>query len=788
MANKIMRQLFLVLLASLALSTCANAQNAGVLNLARDGKASYVIALANDAIPAEKTAAEQLQKYLLKITGATFPILSETEVKASAPQILVGAGARVKVLLPTQDWQSLGRDGIVIKTAGNKLILAGGRPRGTLYAVFQFLEDVADCRWWTPTENTIPHKSTFSIAPQNVVYVPPFNYCEHYTTEVKDPVFATIMRENGHYQTQTAEWGGHYNILGFVHTFSQLLPPATYFKAHPEWYSDPDNGYKPCTAASKMPAPQATQLNLSDPAVLDELTRQALAWIKKNPDAGYISISQNDNVDGYCRDEDAVNLIKEEGSPAAPLIEFVNKVAARINQQYPDFQVETLAYYYSEEPPKTIRPAKNVIIRLAPITADFGHALNSKWNEKTRDNIVAWAKISHQLFLWNYVTNFRGTILPHPNFAGLADDLRFFSQHKVTGVFEQGDAYTNGVGDFPQLRTWLLGKLMWNPKLDQNQLIDEFLQGYYGAAAPYLRRYIDAVQQSFLRQNRTLSTFNSDFFFVTVDLANQSLRLFDQAKNAVRDDKVLLQRVERESISIRLARLYQFQSLQREALEQGKTLQGNPDPQLAMQQLIAEAESFGVKNYQEGISFASKIPWLLNINPSKIPLPEFAQKYAAQDVIDVQAGEFSLFGRTSGSSKSGSGELSNWEEDSKAAGGKVATIIGQTNQWAIQLPLGRFIEGNNSDHWHIYAYAKIKINAGETPKPNALRSGVYDAIGRKAVSDRSIPTRQFTDDEYQLIDLGEYPLNGGMFIWFAPLNDPGIEKIYINRVILIRQR
>src|SRR2546430_13600741 len=33
-------------------------------------------------------------------------------------------------------------EGIVMKTVGETLILAGGRPRGTLYAVDAFLEDV----------------------------------------------------------------------------------------------------------------------------------------------------------------------------------------------------------------------------------------------------------------------------------------------------------------------------------------------------------------------------------------------------------------------------------------------------------------------------------------------------------------------------------------------------------------------------------------------------------------------------------------------------------------------
>jgi hypothetical protein len=527
----------------------ASAQAA--ITLAKEHKAVAVITLASDAIPAERTAAVELQKYLQEVTGAEFALQTETQVPDDAPQVLVGDGPWVKSLLPNEDWAVLESDGIVIKTVGEKLILAGGRPRGTLYAVFEFLENEVGCRWWTPTENFIPKKTTLMVQPQNVTYKPPFHYREHFTRSVREsPKFATILRENGHFQTQSAEWGGHYNMLGFVHTFDKLLPLEKYFKEHPEWYTDPANGFLPCTPESKRPYGQHTEPDLSNPLVVDEVTKNALEWIAKNPQAGYISISQNDNRDNYCRCPRCAALTETEGSPAGPLLAFVNQVAERIHQEYPDFLVETLAYYYTEAPPKTIRPAKNVVIRLAPIDADFGHPLNSEWNAQTRERIQAWAKISPQLFIWNYASNFRANMLPHPNWDGLAKDLRFFADNKVTGVFEQGDDYTNGVGDFVQLRAWLMGKLMWNPNLDQDKLIDEFLAGYYGPAAPYLRQYLDLVQDYFLAQERALSTFNTDLFFFTPDAMNHSVTLFDQALGAVQGNELLTQRVQRERLSL----------------------------------------------------------------------------------------------------------------------------------------------------------------------------------------------------------------------------------------------
>jgi hypothetical protein len=749
------------------------------LTLAKNGQTTYTIALAADAVPAERTAAGQLQKYLQEVTGAAFPIESESDVQATAPQILVGTGRRAKALLPAQQWSDLGGDGIVVKTVGNNLILAGGRPRGSLYAVFQFLEDSVGCRWWTPTERKIPQRKTLEVKSQNVTYVSPFTYREHYTNSVRnDSVFATIMRENGHHQTQSVEFGGHYTILGFVHTFAELLPPKKYFAAHPEWYSDVDNDFKPCTAASKMPDDHGSDLCLSNTELQDELTKQALMWIEKNPDAGYISISQNDNPDNYCRDEEALKMIEAEGSPSAPLIKFVNIIAERIHQKYPNFLVETMAYQWSEKPPKTIRPAKNVIVRLAPIKSDFGHPVDSEWNKVTRDKVLGWSKISSQLFIWNYVTNFRANMLPHPNWDGLAKDLRFFAANKVTGVFEQGDAYTNGVGDFVQLRAWLMGKLMWNPNLDQNKLIDEFLQNYYGDAAPFLRQYIDLLQSSYLAQKRPLLTFNQDQSYFTLDVMNQSMELFDRAQQAVKDDKEISYRLRRERLSLELARLYQFNMLQREASRDKKKLLGDSDPLRAMQQFIATAQEYEVLHFSEGVRFEKQIPALTSMFSNPVDLPEFARKYLAHDVISIQPGTFYLYGK---------GKLSFLEPDPKDPANTVASIAGGINDWAIQVLLSQNLTSNSRDKWRIYAMTRADFKAGEAQEGTAFQSGVYDDVNAKFIASTDVPCAKLQGEGYEAIDLGAHELNGNMFIWFAPGKSSPVEKLYLDSIILVRE-
>src|SRR5439155_16220873 len=94
---------------------------------------------------------------------------------AKKANLLVGEHA-ARLVDHNFNTEGLGTDGVVIKTISNNLILAGGEPRGTLYAVYTFLEEQVGCHWWTAQASTIPHKPTLDVGTLDVRYVPPFEY------------------------------------------------------------------------------------------------------------------------------------------------------------------------------------------------------------------------------------------------------------------------------------------------------------------------------------------------------------------------------------------------------------------------------------------------------------------------------------------------------------------------------------------------------------------------------------------------------------------------------------
>lgn len=763
--------LCLAVLLTVAVSHAAN------LTLARDGSSDYVIALAADATPAESTAAQELQDHLQKVSGVKLPIVPETGVAGTTRQILVGAGPRVKQLLAGQDWAALGSDGIVIKTSGKNLILAGARPRGSLYAVYTFLEDSLGVRWWTPTENTIPQNKNLRVEPREVVYAPKIQTREGYYTDLmRDPLFAARLKVNGHHQKQGPELGGHSSILGFVHTFDLLLPPEKYFKDHPEWYADPSNGGKPCTAASAMPGSQRSQLILSNDEMRRELTKNALELIRTNPAAGMISISQNDN-DLRPTDDADLAIEKREGSPAGPFIEFVNKVAADIEKEFPGFLVETLAYKYTRTPPRTLRPRDNVVIRLCPMEANFSQPINSEANKAFRDEVLGWGKIAKRLYIWNYVTNFRNVILPHPNLRNLANDIRFFQDNNAIALFEQGDAYSNGTGDFVAMRVWVLSRLMWNPALNQRKLENEFLRGYYGAAAPHLRAYLDGIQAAFEKTRMPLSTFHTNYSYLTVDVLNDSLRHFRRAAAAVAKDPVLWSRVRRERLALDHAWILRYRPLQREVRQRKVKLDGPADLPSAIREFVKTAREYNVEQKAENQAFEPYAEQLLNMPTTPTPLPEFLRGKSEDDIIDGDEDQF-RFSRL--------GDTRTNIDDPGALNQRAVKIVTRPAPGAVRLYLDENESFLKQGVWRWYLLARIEKRPGATSN-FLITYGVEqpDNPAKKVTMTQNFD--QLADGKFHVLDLGARPLTPQTWFWVAGPSDESIESLVIDRIVMVRE-
>ena len=142
------------------------------LTIAREGKTPYVVVQADQATDSEKLAIRELTTFLGRVTGASFPVVKESAISKNVRGIYVGwtkymAANGIK-------GAKLGEEEWIIRSAGNNLILTGGRPRGTLYAVYDFLENQVGCHWLDRNTEIMPAKPTLMLPDLQIQGKPTF--------------------------------------------------------------------------------------------------------------------------------------------------------------------------------------------------------------------------------------------------------------------------------------------------------------------------------------------------------------------------------------------------------------------------------------------------------------------------------------------------------------------------------------------------------------------------------------------------------------------------------------
>ena len=526
-----LKWLSILLAVLLFVNGCKDVSRAAeLLTLAEAGEAKAVIVVAEDASETEKHAAAELAKFLGQISDAKFEIVAPPA--AGTPRLLVGPGA-AKLADGNFSTDGLGSDGVVIRSVGDDLILAGGHPRGILYAVYTLLEHFG-CRWWSSDVSSIPKRALLQTD-RNIDYryVPVLEYRESYWFDAFDGDWAVRNKCNGHAHRLDAKRGGKHIYEGFVHTFNRLIPPEKYFKDHPEWFSEIDGKrtYK------------RAQLCLTNEEMREELVKNLKERLRNNPAATIASVSQND-WQGNCQCSKCSAIEKEEGSPAGLMLRFVNAVAEDIEKEFPNVAISTLAYQYTRKPPKITKPRHNVIVRLCSIECSFCKPLSDERNKEFRDDIVGWSKICNRLYIWDYTTNFRHHIMPHPNLRVLGPNVKFFVENNVKGVFEQG-AYTTYGAEMAELRAWILAKLLWEPTRDGQELIDEFIAGYYGHAGPHIKAYLNVIHDAVEDSGDWLGCFSEHTAkFLSFETLSKGWSHLEAAEAAVQDDPELRFRVQ----------------------------------------------------------------------------------------------------------------------------------------------------------------------------------------------------------------------------------------------------
>lgn len=271
---------------------------------------------------------------------------------------------------------------------------------------------------------------------------------------------------------------------------------------------------------------------------LDEMTKNLIDFIEKNPNARVFMLGINDNATYQCKCEKCtpqVEKIRYSGQMVL-LAKALQKNIRAWQASLPDnnsnktrlIKLSFFAYLYTIEAPTTrddktgeytrvpydydgdgdyddLKCDEDIIIRIAPISSVNMHThYDTDYNGQAYEAFKSWKEIAENFAVWDYGTTFSDYISPYPDWGVIQDDFYYYRENNVTELLTQLPAHTSGTSFFA-LMIYLRSQLMWDMDQDVEWLIQDFFKHYYGPEAydsmwayfTFLRCYMQAADLKF---------------------------------------------------------------------------------------------------------------------------------------------------------------------------------------------------------------------------------------------------------------------------------------------------
>ncbi|MBQ3045494.1 MAG: DUF4838 domain-containing protein [Clostridia bacterium] len=505
--------------------------------IAQNGNTDFVIVTEEEPDACIITAANEMQTYVEKISGARPECITESEYTEGTKAIIIGE-TELEKNIASVDRTQIGADGFMLYSDGSHLLIAGGDSRGTLYGVYTVIEEYFGVRWFTPELEVIPDSRDIVIdAAINRIVKPSFSIRRN-SPAGADDAYRAKHKINVSFWNEAPEYGGSLTYVLWDVTLDRLVPD-TLFAQHPEYFAMNPDGTR-----------TTDHVCLSHPEVLPiaiENARQEILACER--DSKYIHIGQKDNSN-YCHCESCEALYEKYGSICAPTLIFTNAFADALDDEFPDFTFTFYAYGETERPPQdlSLRCNPNVVpvlcglhkaCRSHPLTECGAQDGNETFmnlygdNEPTiAEDFANWVKVADRTYIYDYTINFLNSTQFFSNFETMQPTMKYMHDIGITGyVYNCGDGH---YAAFNELRNYLLSKLQWDVDCDVEYHMTDFLNAYYGeAAAPFIREILD-IQTAQIKATAHAFDFDwhyqSGFYpFYTVNRLNS---LWNKALNA----------------------------------------------------------------------------------------------------------------------------------------------------------------------------------------------------------------------------------------------------------------
>ena len=558
------------------------------ITLLSNGKVNFEVVADRRASRTVKFAAVELAKFLGEITGTKVDVLRKATGKKCA--FLVGDKDAAKAA--GLDLKKLDRDGFYIKSYKNNIILIGnddhaGHPsriaswneRGTLNAVYEFLERFGGVKFYFPGKigTIVPEKKNWSLPSIDLADRPDSQYRRIYCIENKgmESDKKDFMPAGMHYHdtnrlTILRTRMSTLNIPN-CHGLAYLGLIQRFAKSNPEYFALRADGGRLDGTNVTHPNYKDGHVCFSSP-IKEVIYQDAAAFLQGKPastrrvimpngksywhgqlfNCPFFNIMPNDSM-FPCQCEPCKKVYARGKQAVSDHVwRFKTDIAKRLQKNRIPGYITAMAYAEYKLIP-TMEIPKNMIIQLA-ITGPWKE-LNAAEREKDFKLLFDWnKKLGQKTYLWTYVNKSAARIADIPN----------FTPEVVGSFYKRASKYTFGAfmecetdhWIFGFLNYYIFGKVMWDNSTDVEKLISEHCQLMYGKGAPFMRQVYKALEKHWVKDIMTnireTSAGPQAVLPSQYDLWSRIYspaevrrieRLFDNAEKAAAKDKSALERI-----------------------------------------------------------------------------------------------------------------------------------------------------------------------------------------------------------------------------------------------------
>jgi len=504
--------------------------DATVLTLVEDGKPTSLIVTNGKPNEHVTLAATELQEHLRIMTGATLDVVRENEMSASPPGVLILVGPSNRVRDRGVNTKELEPESFVVKTTEDALILAGqdrtgSNPQmGTLWAVYDFLQDELGCRWIWPGDigRVVPRTSTVAVRSLDIQETPTIKIRgfrmaaqeKHKVAYEKEGLGRLLdfgetyerVSEDERVWLRRMRMGRSFK-LSYGHAFTDWW--EKHKETHPDVFALQPNGRR---GPRKSPKPDFVKMCVSNPKLwemqLEPLRRRA----QQGARGQWLNACENDGSGGFCvcqrcqawdadPNEELASLpAVEDGSDVdagggdnSDLPEslsdryarWYNELARRAREADPEARVIAYGYSRYRAPPiKLERLEANIWIGYVGFNA---YPRSEAYRKTSVDEWFGWSRLGATVFLRSNSMFYCGEGAPYVVTRQLTEDLGFQVKNGLRAAdFDNLQGYWATTGP----SYYVLARMLWDTDAEPGQVLDEFY-GAFGPMKEVVKEYYD---------------------------------------------------------------------------------------------------------------------------------------------------------------------------------------------------------------------------------------------------------------------------------------------------------